>query len=465
MNQSLDDFIHKNFSNRRRDRGRSRSRGPRRSSVSGRNPNASVSGRRRPMQSAPIADARFLIIQKKRQKLTDARDQLAQLARHSDLRSKLDRIRGGTRKDIVRSRGYLGITKQTALNGEISLKTNKQQRFPYFAPKDRSAVRGPLRRIVKNDMQDVFISGGTWQKTAPVIRRTVVNDPFVPPDMSLAGFGSSYQPVHRTIRNDSFVPRGTAVFLSDDLAHPSIKRTLNDIPYQVSMPSQSRYGWDSHALSRRRGNELIVQEPSSMMPARLLSQREDWGRQNVPKRRQEMVIPSVTIEDSDSDDDMGLNGMVGSSRVGSELKARLDSSSGYSGRPSALSAAPKPPSHPAAKPGHRIVVSNLHPTVIHEDIRELFEDVGTLLDSRLVRPGTAEVVYQNLDDAVKAVDLYHNRHLDGQPMKCLLVNSSAPKSSSSMRADSMSQFKLLAGTKSSIVPDVMTIHKALFNKS
>ncbi|XP_063222098.1 uncharacterized protein LOC134530809 isoform X2 [Bacillus rossius redtenbacheri] len=386
MNQSLDDFIHKNFSNRRRDRGRSRSRGPRRSSVSGRNPNASVSGRRRPMQSAPIADARFLIIQKKRQKLTDARDQLAQLARHSDLRSKLDRIRGGTRKDIVRSRGYLGITKQTALNGEISLKTNKQQRFPYFAPKD-------------------------------------------------------------------------------DLAHPSIKRTLNDIPYQVSMPSQSRYGWDSHALSRRRGNELIVQEPSSMMPARLLSQREDWGRQNVPKRRQEMVIPSVTIEDSDSDDDMGLNGMVGSSRVGSELKARLDSSSGYSGRPSALSAAPKPPSHPAAKPGHRIVVSNLHPTVIHEDIRELFEDVGTLLDSRLVRPGTAEVVYQNLDDAVKAVDLYHNRHLDGQPMKCLLVNSSAPKSSSSMRADSMSQFKLLAGTKSSIVPDVMTIHKALFNKS
>jgi hypothetical protein len=46
--------------------------------------------------------------------------------------------------------------------------------------------------------------------------------------------------------------------------------------------------------------------------------------------------------------------------------------------------------------------------------------------SRLVRPGTAEVVYQLHKDAVKAVDVYHNRQLDGQPMKCMLVNSRPP---------------------------------------
>lgn len=34
----------------------------------------------------------------------------------------------------------------------------------------------------------------------------------------------------------------------------------------------------------------------------------------------------------------------------------------------------------------------------------------------------AEVIYKNLKDAQKAVDTYHNRQLDGQPMKCLLVN-------------------------------------------
>lgn len=52
----------------------------------------------------------------------------------------------------------------------------------------------------------------------------------------------------------------------------------------------------------------------------------------------------------------------------------------------------------------------------------MFEDIGQLLVARLVRPGTAEVIYKNLRDAQKAVDTYHNRQLDGQPMKCLLVN-------------------------------------------
>lgn len=55
------------------------------------------------------------------------------------------------------------------------------------------------------------------------------------------------------------------------------------------------------------------------------------------------------------------------------------------------------------------------------------------MTSRLVRPGTAEVVYQLHKDAVKAVDVYHNRQLDGQPMKCMLVNSRPPSISSAGR--------------------------------
>lgn len=75
--------------------------------------------------------------------------------------------------------------------------------------------------------------------------------------------------------------------------------------------------------------------------------------------------------------------------------------------------------------GYRIVVSNLHNSVTQADIKELFEDVGNLCESRIVRPGIAEVVYKDLVDAEKAVDTYHNRQLDGQPMKCLLVNPRA----------------------------------------
>lgn len=44
-----------------------------------------------------------------------------------------------------------------------------------------------------------------------------------------------------------------------------------------------------------------------------------------------------------------------------------------------------------------------------------------MVESRLVRPGTAEVIYKTQEDAQRAVDLYHNRQLDGQPMNCLLV--------------------------------------------
>lgn len=72
--------------------------------------------------------------------------------------------------------------------------------------------------------------------------------------------------------------------------------------------------------------------------------------------------------------------------------------------------------------GYRIVVSNLHSSVSQSDIRELFEDIGELVDARLVRPGVAEVIFRTMKDAEMAVDTYHNRQLDGQPMKCLLVN-------------------------------------------
>lgn len=80
-------------------------------------------------------------------------------------------------------------------------------------------------------------------------------------------------------------------------------------------------------------------------------------------------------------------------------------------------------------PGYRIVVSNLGDSVTQSDIQELFEDIGELIDARLVRKGTAEVVYRRFQDAEMAVETYHNRQLDSQPMKCLLVrprNSNKP---------------------------------------
>lgn len=73
--------------------------------------------------------------------------------------------------------------------------------------------------------------------------------------------------------------------------------------------------------------------------------------------------------------------------------------------------------HQPSPNGYRIIVSNLHSSVSDGDVKELFEDIGPLISSKLVRPGVAEVVYVVSKDAEEAVETYHNRQLDGQPMK------------------------------------------------
>ena len=81
----------------------------------------------------------------------------------------------------------------------------------------------------------------------------------------------------------------------------------------------------------------------------------------------------------------------------------------------------RPKSPPAQQIGYRIIVSNLHRSVTDTDVKELFEDVGHLISAKLIRAGIAEVVFRLLNEAEEAVKVYHNRQLDGQPMKCLLV--------------------------------------------
>jgi RNA recognition motif-containing protein len=68
----------------------------------------------------------------------------------------------------------------------------------------------------------------------------------------------------------------------------------------------------------------------------------------------------------------------------------------------------------------KVVVGNLHSGVTLDEVTELFSDIGTVIGSKMICPGTAEVIYDNYGDAERAVDRYHNRSLDNQPMKCYL---------------------------------------------
>jgi polymerase delta-interacting protein 3 len=120
--------------------------------------------------------------------------------------------------------------------------------------------------------------------------------------------------------------------------------------------------------------------------------------------------------------------------------------------------------------GFRIVVSNLHHSVTQSDIKELFEDIGVLLESRLVRPGVAEVIFKTLADAEEAVECYHNRQLDGQPMKCMLVKprvggSNKPPTAPAIKLStgpSRSTSSQFSSHKAPVEIDIDALHKVLF---
>ncbi|XP_050430708.1 uncharacterized protein LOC126839420 [Adelges cooleyi] len=117
--------------------------------------------------------------------------------------------------------------------------------------------------------------------------------------------------------------------------------------------------------------------------------------------------------------------------------------------------------------GHKIVVSNLEPSVTSEDIRELFADIGDLLESRVVRPGVAEVIYEHRADAIQAVEVYHNRQLDSRPMKCELVrNSSSNVNPIHLSGGNRRMPSRAADMYNSpyVTYDIDAVHTALFNK-
>ncbi|EZA58533.1 Polymerase delta-interacting protein [Ooceraea biroi] len=146
------------------------------------------------------------------------------------------------------------------------------------------------------------------------------------------------------------------------------------------------------------------------------------------------------------------------------IKSRLDSSPNKP-RPMGVLSRPKASSSSSTQStGYRIVVSNLQANVTQEDIKELFEDVGELLVSRLVRPGTAEVIYKTLKDATKAVETYHNRQLDGHPMKCLLVNPRPKNNPTGPAVRSLTESRRSVSS-SYVQPSLGAVHRALFDDS
>ncbi|KAG5899131.1 hypothetical protein JTB14_021629 [Gonioctena quinquepunctata] len=350
-----------------------------------------------------IQDARQKILQKKRKTVVDARDILSRMAKTQDARNKINKIRD-VRTGVPSTSANVKvigthILRKTDRNGKISLVTNKAkqksdmnlaiQKQLGLIPNSRSPPRKalPKRNAAVNTLR------------SPVsIRKTILND--MDYHAERAEPVRLYDPaVYKWAKPDS---RSTASQMINSL------ETTRQVMREALREELSN-GWPTYAshnsFQKLTGiyNKAPLRSQNLARPVRLgpagyidLDEIEDEEMPMVPLRS--------TMK------------LKGTSRV-SNVHSRLDSS------PST------PESHGifsqtkvVVPAGHRIVVSNLQSSVTQDDIKELFEDIGQLLAAKLVRPGVAEVIYKNLKDAQKAVDTYHNRQLDGQPMKCLLVN-------------------------------------------
>lgn len=326
-----------------------------------------------------VVDARMKIIEKKRSQIRDARDKLVEIARNS----------GDARLKLLKRKG-----KPLPGNGILKKSPSKVGKGKPFVDEDddydmevdiRRPI-GPLKRTVRNEMFSV----PSTMPPLPTFGRSVRPSP--PPQTSSSTWNSD--------PFDCYEVHTSRPILHKPAPAPAPLPNYDDLPPRRTRtrtpPPPPVYVEDRPHLS-------------STMRARL---------ERAPNPNESMGIFSKMSADD-----------------------RYPESRTHYHHGAPLSPSPSPPIS-----GHRIVVSNLHSSVTQNDIRvssssisrmviiylililpqqELFEDIGDLLESRLVRPGVAEVIYRTAKDAEEAVDTYHNRQLDGLPMKCLLVKPRA----------------------------------------
>lgn len=378
-----------------------------------------------------VIDARQKIIQKKRTHVVDARDVLASMAKGQDARAKLQKLRGIAPKPASNIK-QIGkhILQKTDKNGKIMLVTNKNKAAANINTKIREqlgltprAGSGVQQRVKKMPVQAV-----KRKETGPLqLRRTISNEYSMP--MSAGGYYPQVHGhhMHSHHAHDMYAPPAAGYSGMSPMMPPmEIRRPVMEMMPRGMVSDASSGTWKTYASPlRSNGNFMEIDSDEESQQQHVRSSRAGLGRSG-----------------------------------GSGVHSRLDSAPtthGILGQQKAKVVVPA---------GHRIVVSNLQSTVTQDDIRELFEDIGQLMIARLVRPGTAEVIYKNLKDAQKAVETYHNRQLDGQPMKCLLVNKRPLNNPTApaIKANDVVRKQMSSNSVDKLVPDLSTIHKVLFQR-
>ncbi|XP_023165703.2 uncharacterized protein LOC111595961 [Drosophila hydei] len=411
-------------------------------------------------------DARNKIIQKTRAKIVDARDILNQNIRDS------------------------GIDARNVLL------ERKKERMPMPLPMPLQSVRSPPRGV----------SGGLHKGRFGQRIITMSNRPggviqtLWDPKEERSGHGgykstnssASYQSSRLNATAKPFVPRGYVDYDNmQQLEDEEIARTLHLGSYNSQPPAGQRarmaHGFDNYDLDMdgveitSPGGSAMSNDPFAIyeaarnrverpaMPPPPLGGGHVDNVDKLFERRQRNLVATSNLPDSlrarlfGSEPDRRVSHGIYANENGSlQSKGHMEASmmstlSMHQRRSPPNMSMPLPLSVVNNKPGYRLLVSNLHANVTTADIRELFNDIGPMYDAHVVRPGTAEVIYKSLEHAEMAVDAYHQREFDGQPMHCVLVNPH----SSNRSAHSVSS-RTVTTNSSGVEVDIDALHSVLF---
>lgn len=309
----------------------------------------------------------------------DARVKIIQRNRKK-IHDARERIAENTRKTIKDARELLSSKKP------VALKTKKFGQKPKIP-----RVRGAHLRMDEDllvDDDDIELDDLDQFKTKPVgsLRRTVKNDNFRSASPPLRG-----------------MPKLPTFSIQNREASPPID------PF------------DCYIVPTRRPVPLPPRNlPERYQPSRVMSAHMDAYIKDEPIRKS---ILRTSSRNDEHDDRFESDRYV-------TLHAPMKESAGIFanfGSPPRSSAASS--SIGGMIKGYRIIVNNLDESVTEGEMKELFSDIGDVLSAKIIRKGTAEIIYKYEGDDTRAHDAYHNRMLDGRPMKILLAGKTSKSAS------------------------------------
>ncbi|XP_050716708.1 uncharacterized protein LOC126998750 isoform X1 [Eriocheir sinensis] len=445
--------------------------------------------------SGGFGDVRNKIIHKKRLRMRDARDRLAELAKQGDARDRINKMRKKTvplksppvwnpEKIMHNENQPSHLTGKTRMRGTALIRTvagevnstkppgppiRRQLTSGLQSTQRRNITSGRYHPIpsnphvvtIKNEKAEMqspynqsFNSFRAQVRAQPVKHATRV-------PMSRAATVPSYASLSRErsgMRSAGMMQARPPVSLmhrprkSPDMeeVHPTRLEITTSNNYKEPSPTYSD-DWDYPA---RHPPRPPIARP---VPARLPDTGPERLAVRVPAKKRP-IYEEKQIEPMRHPKKIAA--------ISSGLMARLDQ-----------------PQRTSQMQGTRVLVTNLHHCVSVEDMEELFGTIGTIISARMVREGVAEAIFLNEEDAHKSVEVFNNRQLDGQPM-CVSVCKKVPVLPAPLqppKTETKSVLKAASGGSSSVVkptttnpvmkrhapvtPNISAIHQALFNRS